>query len=116
MAPVARAADLWRAHKSGSFPPCRRGIRPSSPIAPPANDGRLAAYRNVRDGDLLRTKGLFVAEGRIVVKRVIDDRRYVVQSVLVNDAALKDLEPTLAALAADVPILVCRAGELAAAA
>jgi len=81
-----------------------------------ANDGRLAAYRNVRDGDLLRTKGLFVAEGRIVVKRVIDDRRYVVQSVLVNDAALKDLEPTLAALAADVPILVCRAGELAAAA
>ena len=53
-----------------------------------ANDPRVAAYRGVRDGDLLRAKGLFVAEGRIVVRRVIDDPRYLVQSVLVNEAVM----------------------------
>jgi len=81
-----------------------------------ANDPRLAAYRDLRDGELVRARGLFVAEGRIVVRRVIDDPRYRVQSVLVNDAALKDLESTLPLLAADVPVLVCGAGDLAAAA
>jgi tRNA G18 (ribose-2'-O)-methylase SpoU len=81
-----------------------------------ANDPRLAAYHGLRDGDLVRTRGLFVAEGRIVVKRVIDDPRFVVQSVLVNEAALKDLEPTLTVLVADVPVLVCSADDLAAAA
>lgn len=79
-----------------------------------ANDPRVAAYCGLRDGDLLRAKGLFLAEGRIVVRRVIDDPRYVVQSVLVNDAALRDLESTLTVLAADVPVLVCSAGDLAA--
>ena len=55
-----------------------------------------AAYRDLRDGELVRAQGLFVAEGRIVVRRVIEDARYRVQSVLVNEAALKDLEPALA--------------------
>jgi tRNA G18 (ribose-2'-O)-methylase SpoU len=78
-----------------------------------ADDSRVAGYRNVRDGDLVRARGLFVAEGRLVVRRVIEDGRCRIASVLVNDAALSDLGQTLEALAADVPVLVCDAGALA---
>ncbi len=75
-------------------------------------DPRAAAFRAVRDGELLRSRGLFVAEGRQVVRRVIEDGRYRVESVLVNEAALRDLEPAMAALAPDVPIMVCAAESL----
>ena len=78
-----------------------------------ANDPRAAAYRDLRDGELVRAKGLFVAEGRLVLRRVIEDARFLVQSVLVNDAALDDLSAPLASIANDVPILVCSPGDLA---
>ena len=78
-----------------------------------ADDPRVASYRGVRDGELVRSRGLFVAEGRIVVKRVIDDRRYRVQSVLVNDAAYRDLQSTWADLDSEVPIFVGDAQQLA---
>ena len=79
-----------------------------------ATDPRVAAYRDVRDGELVRLRGMFVAEGRLVVRRVIEDRRSLVASVLVNDAALNDLASTVATLAADVPVLVCDPDDLAA--
>jgi rRNA methylases len=69
-------------------------------------DPRVAAYRGVRDGELLRSNGLFVAEGRHIVRRVAGDGRYSVQSLLVNDAALNALEPVLDRLGASVQILV----------
>jgi tRNA G18 (ribose-2'-O)-methylase SpoU len=78
-----------------------------------ADDPRVAAYQGLRDGELLRSRGLFVAEGRLVVRRVLADSRYRVQSVLVNDAALCDLEQAMAALDATVPIFVCAADQLA---
>ena len=78
-----------------------------------ANDPRIAGYHGLRDGELVRSRGLFVAEGRQVVRRVIEDGRYRVQSVLVNDAAGRDLEATMANLAADVPIYVCGGDALA---
>jgi len=57
-----------------------------------AGDPRADAYRDLRDGELLRSRGVFVAEGRLVTRRLIEDGRYRIQSVLVNDAALADLE------------------------
>jgi tRNA G18 (ribose-2'-O)-methylase SpoU len=72
-----------------------------------ANDPRAAAYRDLRDADLLRERGLFAAEGRVIVRRVIEDGRYAVHSLLVNDAALRDLERAIARLDAAVPIFVC---------
>jgi tRNA G18 (ribose-2'-O)-methylase SpoU len=76
-----------------------------------ATDPRLAPYRDVGDGELLRARGLFVAEGRLVVRRAIEDRRYAIRSVLVNDAALRDLAPAFEMLDASVPVLVCRPGD-----
>ena len=78
-----------------------------------ADDPRVAGYRGLRDGELARARGLFVAEGRIVVRRILEDGRYRVQSVLVNDAARRDLESTFANMAADVTIFVSHAKELA---
>ena len=78
-----------------------------------ASDPRVAAWREVRDGELLRARGLFVAEGRLVVRRVLDDGRYRVHSLLVNDAALHDLSAPLASIADDVPVFVCSAAGLA---
>ena len=78
-----------------------------------ADDPRIAAYAGVRDGDLVRSRGLFVAEGRLVVRRVVEDARYRVESVLLNDAALHDLASTVAALAADVPIFIGDTDDLA---
>ena len=78
-----------------------------------AGDLRIAAYRDVRDGELVRSRGLFVAEGRLVVRRVVEDKRYRVESVLLNDAALNDLASILATLPSDVPVLACDADGLA---
>ena len=76
-----------------------------------ADDPRLADYRGVSDPALLRSRSLFVAEGRIVVTRLIEDGRWILRSVLVSDAARRDLESTLAAVAGRVPIFVCEASD-----
>jgi tRNA G18 (ribose-2'-O)-methylase SpoU len=72
-----------------------------------AGDPRIADYRGVSEPALLRSQNLFIAEGRIVVTRLLADLRWTVRSVLVSDRARRDLEPTLAAVAARVPIYVC---------
>jgi tRNA G18 (ribose-2'-O)-methylase SpoU len=72
-----------------------------------ADDARLEKYRDVRDADLLRAHGLFIAEGRLVVRRVLGDGRFDVESVLVNDAALRDLGGAIDRLDAAVPVFVC---------
>ncbi len=79
-------------------------------------DPRVSEYLAVQDPELVRERGLFVAEGRLVVERLISERRYAIQSVLVSEAAFKALEPTLSASGlqspVDVPIYVCKAGDL----
>ena len=70
-------------------------------------DPRLADYRGVSEPELLRSRNLFVAEGRIVVARLIEDERWTIRSVLVSEAARRDLEPRLAAVAAKLPVFVC---------
>jgi tRNA G18 (ribose-2'-O)-methylase SpoU len=75
------------------------------------DDPRIAAYRNVPDPELVRSRGLFIAEGRLVVRRVIEDGRWRVQSVLVSDAARQSLQPVLDAIAPRIPVYVCAATE-----
>ena len=43
---------------------------PVERIRDPA-DSRVAAYRDLSDAELLKSRGLFVAEGRLVVQRVL---------------------------------------------
>jgi len=73
------------------------------------DDSRFAdrdLYRVVGDHRELRAHGLFVAEGRLVVERLIE-RRFPVRSLLVNDAALRALAQACALLGDDVTAFVC---------
>lgn len=63
------------------------------PIDDP-NDPRLAPYRGVRDPDLVRRQGLFLAESREVVRRLLSSPIEVV-SVLVTESALTALRDDL---------------------
>lgn len=71
-----------------------------------AGDPRLDAYRNISDAEMLRSRGLFVAEGRLVVRRVVDDTRFRIASIVVNHAALRDLADVLARVPEAVPVLL----------
>jgi tRNA G18 (ribose-2'-O)-methylase SpoU len=70
-----------------------------------ADDPRLADYTLLGDPRALAARGLFVAEGRLVVERLLEARRHELRSVLVNAAALDALAPLLSAL--DAPVYVC---------
>ena len=65
------------------------------------------------DGELLRRRNRFVAEGRLVVGRLLESG-HSVESVLLNDASFHALESQLSLLPRDVPIYVCATGEFAA--
>jgi tRNA G18 (ribose-2'-O)-methylase SpoU len=70
-------------------------------------DPRIVDYRDMAEPELVRSRGLFVAEGRLVVRRLIADGRYRLQSVLVNDASYRSLETALASSGGRVPIYLC---------
>ena len=74
-------------------------------------DPRVDAYHSVQDPELVRQRGLFVAEGRLVVERLIRERRFAIQSLLLSDAAFRALEPALSALEPALPIFICAAGD-----
>ena len=68
------------------------------------SDPAIAAYRHIGDHAWLLKFGLFVAEGRLVVERLIAGGRYSIESVLVTPPALTALEPRL--LTIDAPVMV----------
>jgi len=70
-------------------------------------DPRIVPFRAVGDPELLQMGGLFVAEGRLVVRRVIEDGRFAIRSLLVNEAALRDLGPLVEMLDSRASIYVC---------
>ena len=71
-----------------------------------ADDPRIAEYRNVREADLRLRDGLFLAEGRLNVKRLITASPYRTRSVLVTENALHAIRPALDRLAGDTPVYV----------
>ena len=68
------------------------------------DDDRVADYRNVRDADLRRRRGLFMAEGRFVVEQLVESSRFVANSVFVTPRSFDALRPTLEALPPGTPV------------
>jgi len=59
-------------------------------------DPRLTDYREIRDAERRRRSGTFIAEGRQVVRRLLDVGRYRARSALVTPPALDALGAVLA--------------------
>jgi tRNA G18 (ribose-2'-O)-methylase SpoU len=58
-------------------------------------DPRLHDYREIRDAERRRISGTFIAEGRTVVRRLLDAQRYRARSALVTPPALEALGDAL---------------------
>jgi tRNA G18 (ribose-2'-O)-methylase SpoU len=69
------------------------------------DDPRLSLYRRVGDPDWLRDQRLFVAEGRLVVLRLLDANRFDVVSIAVTPAAHASFGDRLDSVTA--PVYVC---------
>ena len=59
-----------------------------------AGDPRLADYQGVPEPALARTRGVFVAEGRLVVRRLLASR-FTARSVMVTPAVFDTVKPDL---------------------
>jgi len=77
-----------------------------------SQDPRVRDYQCVSDPELVRRRGLFVAEGRLIVERLIAEKRYSVQSLLLSVAAHRALSPSLSALPSSVPVYVSESAAL----
>jgi tRNA G18 (ribose-2'-O)-methylase SpoU len=80
-----------------------------TPVTDP-DDLRIAAYREIKERDLVGREGLFVAEGRVVLEKLTRSGLHPLRSVLVAEARLAGLRPVLAALAPEVPVYVAPQG------
>lgn len=75
------------------------------PLSDP-DDPRIAAYRNVRERDLVGREGRFVAEGKVVLNVLFAARRFDVESVLILDRRLDGMAETLTLAPPDMPVYV----------
>ena len=69
-------------------------------------DPRVSAYREVKEKDLVGRQGLFMAEGEVVLRRLIDAPDMETVSVLVAEKRLEKLAGALAGLPPTTPVYV----------
>lgn len=71
-----------------------------------ADDPRIAGYRDVRERDLVGRRGLFIAEGSVVLRCLLESPFARPLSVLVAEARLPGLSGLLAGAPEDLPVYV----------
>jgi 4,5-dihydroxyphthalate decarboxylase len=69
-----------------------------------ADDPRIAAYVGMRERDLVGHGRKFVAEGELVLRMLLSQSRFPIESVFVLDSRLPKLSPVLAGLPDAIPI------------
>ncbi|WP_448208729.1 TrmH family RNA methyltransferase [Azospirillum sp. sgz302134] len=90
------------------FPHVPTIIRPTIiPIDDP-QDPRIAAYRDVRERDLVGREGHFIAEGAVVLRTLLTASRHEAVSLLIADKRIAALMPMLEGLPAHVPVYSAR--------
>ncbi len=70
------------------------------------DDPRIAAYRDIRERDLVGRQSLFIAEGEVVLRHLLASPRFETRSVLLAEKRAAKLAPVAAALRPDAPIYV----------
>ncbi|TKT77393.1 RNA methyltransferase [Aquamicrobium sp. LC103] len=79
----------------------------SDPIAiHDADDPRIAAYREIRERDLVGRENRFIAEGKVVLNVLFSARRFAPESVLILENRLAGMQETLRHAPADMPVYV----------
>ena len=73
------------------------------PIVDPG-DPRVAPYRELRERDLVKRRGGFVAEGEVVVQKLASPGRWALQSLLISERRLPHLRGVLEALQDSTPV------------
>lgn len=75
-----------------------------------AGDPRLADYLQVRERDLVGRQGRFIAEGAVVLEKLVAAGRHPVRSVLVAENRLAGLAPRIPGLSPEAPVYVAAQG------
>jgi tRNA G18 (ribose-2'-O)-methylase SpoU len=73
------------------------------------HDPRVAAFRDIRERDLVGRQGLFIAEGKVVLNVLLGAPDYELQSLLLLESRVAGLSETLARLPAEIPVHVATA-------
>jgi len=80
------------------------------------DDPRVEVYRNIRDADLVGRRGVFIAEGKLVVRVLLSRSRdsggFRAQSVLVNRSGYESMADALVGLGPGRPVYVAEQGVL----
>ncbi|NOT25132.1 MAG: RNA methyltransferase [Acidobacteria bacterium] len=69
------------------------------------DDARLDDYRNLTDAELLHTRGVFAAEGRLVVRRLLTESPLATRSVMLTETARGSMAEALS-LRPEIPVYV----------
>jgi len=72
------------------------------------DDPRIAVYRDIRERDLARREGMFIAEGKVVLDVLFSAGRFVPHSALILENRLQGMAPVLAKAPAGMPVFVAR--------
>lgn len=67
-------------------------------------DSRIESYRDIRERDLVRRHGHFIAEGKTVLQVLVTQKRFQVQSLLVLENRIAGIAEMIAALPEAVPV------------
>lgn len=73
------------------------------PVSDP-DDPRIEAYRAVRERDLAGRHHRFIAEGEVVLRILLKQSRFRIESLLLSESRLAALEDALDRLPPDVPV------------
>lgn len=71
-----------------------------------ADDPRIAAYRGIRERDLVRNQKRFIAEGTSVLRVLAGQSRFGIESVLILENRFAGVADILGALPANTPVYV----------
>lgn len=71
-----------------------------------AADPRIAAFRDIRERDLVGRQGRFVAEGKVVLRVLFSAARFEPEAALILDSRLAGMAEVLAAAPAAMPVYV----------
>lgn len=70
------------------------------------DDERIASYRNIRERDLVGRQGRFIAEGKVVLRALLQSSRFSTESILLLENRVQGLRDELMKVPGEVPVFV----------